>query len=120
MGRYQNKMAEKNKIDYIKIKKVYIDDFDTYIASTGKGSFIIKGINSTISVDKSGNVRISGATSVKLQGKNLDFSELPDRYIRKSGVSWDWIRNNTEVFGVLPIRIKGQKVYIPFINREID
>jgi len=119
MGRYQRKIAEKNNIPYMKVKRIYLDDFGTYVESTGEGTFAIRGTNSCISVDSGGNINISGSTSVTIQGQNLDFSELPDRYIRPNGVSWDWVRNNTEVFGVIPIRIKGQKVYIPFINKEV-
>ena len=119
MSRYSENMAKKNDIPYLRAKKIYLDDFGTYIASSGDGTFVIRGKNSYIDVDQSGNVNISGSNSVTIGGKNLDFSELPDRYIRPSGVSWDWVRNNTEVFGVIPIRIKGQKVYIPFINLEV-
>ena len=115
---YSHKMANRNKIPYIMAKRIYLDDFGTYITTTGEGTFSIHGKGSRIDVDKSGNVNISGA-SVKIDSKNFDFSELPDRYIRPSGISWNWIANNTEVFGVLPIRIKGRKVYIPFINLEI-
>jgi len=117
---YKEKMALKNKIPYVMARRIYLDDFGTYVASNGDGTFIIKGKNSQIDVDQSGNVSISGSTSIKLIGKNLDFNELPDRYIRPSGVSWQWIANNTEVFGALPIRIKGKKVYIPFIGKAIE
>jgi len=117
---YVKKLANKNEIPYMKAKKIFLDDFGTYIASNGDGTFVIKGKNSCIDVDQEGNINISGSTSVTIQGKNLDFSELPDRYIRPAGVSWDWVRNNTEVFGAIPIRIKGQKVYIPFIGQEIE
>jgi len=116
---YKEKMAKKNRIDYMSAKRIYLGDTRTFIESTGDGSYSINGKNSKIDVDKLGNINISGATSVTLGGKNLDFSELPDRYIRPAGVSWDWIRNNTEVMGVLPIRIKGHKVYIPFIDMEV-
>ena len=118
MGRYAKKMAEKNKLQYAMVKRIYLDDFDTYVESTGDGMFAIRGKNSAISVDKSGNINISGSMSVKLQGKNLDFNELPDRYIRPSGVTWEWIRNNTSIVGALPIRIKGKKVFIPFLDVE--
>jgi len=116
---YREKMAKKNRQEYILAKRIYLDDYGTYIASTGEGTFIIKGKNSLIEVDKSGSVNIVGG-NIKLDSNNIDFSELPDRFVRPSGVSWDWIRNNTEVFGALPIRIKGKKVYIPFISKEIE
>jgi len=116
---FKQKLANKNKIPYSMTKRIYIGDFKTYIESTGDGTFVIKGNKSNIFVDSNGDIGISGASSIKLNGKDLDFNELPDRFIRPSGVSWTWIANNTEVFGVLPIRIKGQKVYIPFINKQV-
>ena len=93
---------------------------DTYLESTGEGLYKLQGLNSRIKNDKSGNIHISGSNTVKIGGKVLDFSELPDRYVRPSGVSWQWIANNTEVFGVLPISIGDRKVYIPFIGNKID
>jgi len=119
MSRYEKKMADKNRVDFIKCKKIFLDDYGTYVTSTGKGTFAIVGNGSKIDVDKSGNIAISG-TSVRIDGKNFDFSELPDRYIRPSGISWQWIANNTEVFGVIPIRIGKKKVFIPFIGKAVD
>ena len=116
---YAEKYADRHKLSYIKVKKIYIDDFGTYLTSTGEGTFAICGKGSRIDVDKSGNVNISG-TSVRIDGKNFDFSELPDRYIRPSGISWQWIANNTEVFGAIPIRIGKKKAFIPFIGKAID
>lgn len=112
-------MAQKNKLPYIMVQKVFIGDFGTYIKNTGDGSWEIVAPNSRFEIDRSGNITISGSQSVTIGGDGLDFTELPDRYIRPSGVSWDWIRNNTEVFGALPIKIKGKKVYIPFIGMEV-
>ena len=115
---YQRRMSEKDKNPYKKASKIFIGDLGTYIEDTGSGTYDIVSPKSLISVDGDGNVNISGSTAVTISGKNLDFSELPDRYIRPQGISWTWIASNTEVVGALPIRIKGHKVYIPFINLE--
>lgn len=115
MSRYQEKLAEKNKLDYIKVRRIYLDDFGTYVTSTGEGTFALVGSGSRIDIDRFGNVNISG-TSVKINSMNFDFSELPDRNIRPSGVAWTWIANHSKVVGALPIRIKGHKVYIPFMD----
>jgi len=119
MGRYQEKMAEKNRKDYIRTKTIYLDDYGTYVTSVGKGRFAVVGNGCRIDVDTSGNVNISG-TSVKIDSKNFDFSELPDRYIRDEGISWSTVVNNSQVIAALPIRIKGKKVYIPCLNVDID
>ena len=115
---YQEKMANKNKIPYMKVEKIFLGDSNTYITSTGEGTYSIISPSSSIIVGGDGSVNISGA-NVILGGKNLDFSKLPDRYIRPSGIAWGWIANNTKVVGALPIRIKGQKVYIPFMNLNV-
>ena len=117
---YAEKVAKKNKLPYTIVDTIYIGDFGTKLQTTGNGTFRISSPNSTFDVDRSGNVNISGSTSVKISGKNIDFSELPDRYIRPSGVPWTWIANNTEVVGALPIRIKGHKVYIPFMDLNVE
>jgi len=116
---YKEECAKRNKIKYALVERLYLGNFDTYIETNKDGTYSINNRNSTINVDVSGNVNISGASSIKFNSKNLDFNELPDRYIKPSGVSWTWVANHTEVFGVLPIKIKGQKVYIPFINLEV-
>ena len=119
MGRYQDKQARKNRKPYMLVDELYIGDANTKLVSNGSGTYKIISPSSNISVDIAGNINISGSTAVTIGGKNLDFSELPDRYIRPAGISWDWVRNNTEVMGVIPIRIKGVKVYIPFIDLEV-
>ena len=119
MSRYIDRIAKKNKQQYTIIEKLFLGDMSTSIENTGNGTYKICSPSSQITINKNGNIDISGSQSVTLGGKNLDFHELPDRYIRPSGISWNWIATNTEVFGVIPIRIKGHKVYIPFINLEV-
>lgn len=115
---YEQRMAKKNRMPYVMVEKIFLGDSNTYITSTGKGTYSIISPSSSITVGGDGSVNISGA-NVTLGGKNLDFSELPDRYIRPSGIAWGWIANNTKVVGALPIRISGQKVYIPFMNLNV-
>ena len=117
---YQEKLAKKNKIPYIISKKVFLGDMNTYVESTGQGTYRIISPSSSINVDSNGEIHISGSKSVKLGGKNLDFDELPDRYIRPSGVSWSALTTHSKVVAALPIRIKGQKVYIPCLDIDID
>jgi len=110
-------MAKKNEIPYIMVRDIYIGDFNTKLQTTGNGTYKIVSPKSVISVDSDGSIDISGSSKVTIGGKNLDFSQLPDRYIREDGVPWDWIRNNTSVYGAIPIRINGHKVYIPFMDK---
>ena len=120
MGRYYNNQAKKHKYPAATINEIHIGDSDTKIVSTGQGTYKIVSPNSCINVDSNGNVDISGSTSVTISGKNLDFSELPDRYIRENGIPWTTVANNTQVIAAIPIRIKGKKVYIPCLDIDID
>lgn len=115
---YKKKMANKNKIPYAIVKSIYIGDFDTELVSTGNGSYQIVTPKSVLSVSNDGNINISGSTSVTIGG-DINLTELPNRFIKPSGVSWGKVASRTEVFGVIPISIKGQRMYIPFINREV-
>ena len=117
---YAEQVAEKNKLTYALAGTIYIGDFGTKLESTGNGTYRISSPNSVINVDKSGNIDISGASNVTFGGKNIDFSELPDRYIRPTGIPWSWIASNTQVVGALPIRIRGHKVYIPFMDVDLE
>ena len=120
MGRYKRKQAKKNRFPAATIDEIHIGDSDTRLISTGQGTYQIVSPNSCINVGSDGSINISGATSVTLGGKSLDFTELPDRYVREDGVPWNTIVNNTQVIAAIPIKIKDKKVYIPCLDINID
>ena len=65
MGRYQEKMANKNYIPYSKMKIIYINDYNSYIKTTGDGSFELVSTSSNINLGKNGDVDISGNLKIK-------------------------------------------------------
>jgi len=117
---YKERSAKKNKVPFIISDRIYIGDTHTYIESTGDGYYTICTENSKIGVDSEGNIDISGASSIKFNSQNIDFNELPDRYVRPSGLAWNTVATHSKIVAALPIRIKGQKVYIPCLDVSIE
>ena len=116
---YEQKMAKKNRIPYIRVEKIFIGDFGTYLQNTGDGTYKISSPSSQITVDSYGKIDISGSQSVSFGGKDLNFTELPNRFIRPSGISWSAVTSHSHVIGVIPIKVGGKRAYIPFLNVDL-
>ena len=59
MGRYQDKLAEKNKIPYIKSQRIYLGDSNTYLESSGQDKWQLVTPNSIFRITDNG-IYISG------------------------------------------------------------
>jgi len=124
---YREKVAKKNKLTYTLVDTIYIGDFGTKLENTGNGTYRISSPHSTFNIDKSGNINIwgsgdvdiSGSSSVKLGGKRLNFTELPNRFVRPSGISWSKVTSHSNVIGVIPIKVGTKNAYIPFLDIDV-
>jgi cytoskeletal protein CcmA (bactofilin family) len=64
MSRYTEKLAEKSKIPYMKVERIYLGDTSTYIESTGQGTWQIKSPKSIFKIQIDGSIYISGNVKI--------------------------------------------------------
>jgi hypothetical protein len=87
MGRYAEKLAEKNKLDYTKVKRIYLGDSNTYLESAGQDKWQIKTPNSVFRITEkgiyiSGNVEIDSPVTVNQDfecKKKISAKEMSDK-----------------------------------------
>ena len=131
MGYYQEKMANKNKIDYIKSQRIYLGDTETYIESTGAGTFRLVGSNASLKVNSDGSMTFSG--DVRFSG-NSNFKSISSNTIRSmgsegvivdadnaryddgsKGTIWEDIPISSSV-GFMKVNIAGSVGYVPVFD----
>ena len=64
MSRYTDKLAEQNKVPYMKVERIYLGDSTTYIESTGQGTWQIKSPHSIFKISGDGSIYISGNVKI--------------------------------------------------------
>lgn len=73
MGWYHEKIAEKNKLDYMKTKRIYLDDYSTYLETSGTNKWRLVAGSAEISVNDDGSIKYSG--DVRFSG-NSNFKSV--------------------------------------------
>jgi len=61
---YAEKIAKKNSVPYISVKRIYLDDTSTYIESSGEGKWQIVSPHSVFKIKEDGGIYISGNVKI--------------------------------------------------------
>ena len=64
MSRYTEKVADKNKMPYLKVERIYLGDSSTYIESTGQGTWQLKSSKGIFKIQSDGSIYISGNVKI--------------------------------------------------------